>query len=175
MKTSLLLLLILWSGQAISKPEDSAKIQIPTISYRSLDSLIRTNELTAIYFWPSWCSACRSTLPVVQDVLRRKKSIEFISVNDPDSRPFLSKKLIRHPQAGTSYYRIQRHGREPVISINDHRQFQYFNRHFTGETGRTWPQLIEQFLLLDRSGKILYYSKSEFQADSLVEVLRQYQ
>jgi hypothetical protein len=72
----------------------------------------------------------------------------------------------------SAYYRIERKGREKMIAINDHSQFKYFNWYFAKETGRTWPELIEQFLLFDRSGRLVYHTKGEFQLDSVRAGLR---
>ncbi len=170
----ILLSLIILSFHASAGHSDSTRVAVPTITYHSLDSLIRTNDLTAVFLWPGWCSGCRAHVPAIWDVLRQKKSITLISINDPESRPFLPKSLIDQPDVIKGYYRIQRYGREKMIAINDMTQFKYFYWYFTKEISKAKPQPNEYFLLFDRTGKLLYRATNYFNADTLAKGLAQY-
>jgi hypothetical protein len=97
--------------------------------------------------------------------MRQKKSIAFISINDPDSGPFLSRKLIEHPDVVKGAYRIQRYGRERMFSINDNMQYRYFNWYYTKKTDMHEIEQIRRFLLFDRSGKLLYASPTDYLDD----------
>lgn len=179
LKSILLFLLVVCNAAiAMGRARDTTKVFVPEISYHGLDSIIRSNEYTAIYFWPSWCASCIPKIPALLDLMRQKKSVTFISVNDPNSAPFLSKKLIFHPEVLKGYFRIKRYGPRPMISINDRSQFRYFNWYFTRRTGKDEVEQIRRFLLFDHSGKLLYASKTDYLdklVDSVSAVLQQYE
>jgi hypothetical protein len=166
MKRLFLFLLPLFGIQPLVHATDTTRVRVSDISYHSLDSLIHTREYTGIYYWPAWCSGCRVKVPAVVELLAQKKNITLISVNDPDSRPFLPQWLVNR-QVVKGYYRIERHGREKLITINDVTQFKYFHWYFTRETCKYEARQNQYFLLFDRTGKLLYHNKSDFNVDSI--------
>lgn len=175
MKThQLLLLCLLLSINSFAGRNDSTKAAVPTITYNRLDSLIRTSNLTAVYLWPSWCAPCREKFPAIVDLMREKKNISFISINDPDSRSFLPKNLIDHPDVIKGYYRIQHQGPKEFITINDRSQFRYFYWHFTKRQIGTRPEPNQYFMLFDRKGRLLYHREEYVSADSLKGDLAKY-
>jgi thiol-disulfide isomerase/thioredoxin len=171
------ILLIFTTAAAKASLQDTGKVPLPVITYKALDSLIRSNEFTAVYYWPSWCGACYGNLPTFFDLMRQKRSITLISINDPNSKPVASKLLLRNTDVVKGYFQIERHGREKLIMVNDRGQQRYFNRYYTPGASKTEAELIRRFLLFDRNGKLLYSNSTDYldsMADSLGIALAHY-
>jgi hypothetical protein len=132
------------------------------------------NALTAIHYWPNWCSAARMQMPEVLALMQEKKCIKYISVNDPDSRNYVSKRLMRQGDVLGAYYQLERYGREKLVAINDRSQQRYFKRYFLKDNRRVKHELIEYFLLFDQSGKLLYHNTDQFTTDTLRNALAAY-
>ncbi len=145
---------------------DSARIAIPDISYQALDSLIRARDLTGIYLWPSWCAPCRSHVVQFAKIIKAHPDVSFLSINDPDSRAFLAVGLAEQLRGTAGLFRIERHRRQKMVSINDRSEVNYFHRKYAGAGVK--QRGIQYFYLLDRAGNLVYaYDDPYFQLDTL--------
>ena len=153
---------------------DTSRYIVPEISYHGLDSLIRTNEYTGIYFWPTWCASCITEIPAVVDILRDKKSITLLLINEARSVSRVKKRLVYFPDVVKGYWRMTRIYYQQLIEINNLTEMRYFHEHFIRRKITKDELCNPAFFLLDKKGKLLWRTQWSFDLDSVRMALATY-
>lgn len=171
MKTALIALLLLIPACCFArKAKDTTQTDLPVISYQALDSLIKTNKYTAIYFWPTWCVPCNVHIDSLAQLMSRKKQISFYLVVEASSNNKIRKKLIGYPGVVNGCWRVESKMPKRLIAINDHSEMTYFHRHF-GRTNPAYESVFPSFLLFDRNGKLVWYNAKSYKLHDIATAL----
>lgn len=60
---------------------------------------VLTGKVVVVYFWASWCSPCRPTFPLIEELHHRfgKKNLVVLAVNEDKSRGAMAEFLKEYP------------------------------------------------------------------------------
>lgn len=107
-----------------------SRTEIPLISLDQIDTIVSKNQLTAIYFWPTWCIPCFMHIPELTQLFSNSKiPLYFIAESFSKNKTLHRLDSLYNDNGKYKFYKLQ-HDEDNII-VSRTGNIVAFNKHFT--------------------------------------------